>query len=116
MTFTAENPVTWQYLEIDSSRRAKIANSRIFVSQLIQEKHAYGWSPEELHFQHPEISLAAIYSALSYYYTYQTEVDAQIEQEQQMIQTLQADLTQIGVGHQTSDFKQSVRKKRDKKS
>ena len=116
MTFTTENPVTWQYLEIDSQRHVKIANSRVSVSQLIQEKHAHGWSPEELHFQHPEISLAAIYSALSYYYTYQSEIDAQIEREQQTIKTLQADLIQMEVGHHTSDFKQNLQQKRGKQA
>lgn len=112
MTFTIDNPVTWQYLEIDAQNRAKIADSRVFVSQLIQEKHAYGWSPEELHFQHPEVSLAAIYSALSYYYTYQPQMDAQIAQEQQTIQALQADLIQMGVGHHSSNFKQKLLEKR----
>ncbi|MDJ1173237.1 DUF433 domain-containing protein [Roseofilum capinflatum] len=112
MTFTTDNPVTWQYLEIDAQSRAKIANSRVFVSQLIQEKHAHGWSPEELHFQHPEISLAAIYSALSYYYTYQSQIDAQIAQEQQTIQALQAELIQRGVGHYSSNFKQKLQTKR----
>jgi len=112
MTFTTDNPLTWQYLKIDSQGQAKIADSRVSVSQLIQEKHAYGWSPEELHFQHPEISLAAIYSALSYYYTYQPKIDAQITEEQQTIQTLQAELIQMKVGHYTSDFKQKLQKKR----
>jgi len=116
MTYAAENPIAWQYLEIDSNRHAKIANSRVSVSQLIQEKYAHGWSPEELHFQHPEISLAAIHSALSYYYTYQKEIDAQIEREQQTIQTLKADLIQMGVGHDTSDFKKRLQQKRGQSS
>ncbi|MFP4121108.1 MAG: DUF433 domain-containing protein [Coleofasciculus sp.] len=112
MTFTTDNPLTWQYLKIDSQGQAKIADSRVSVSQLIQEKHAHGWSPEELHFQYPEISLAAIYSALSYYYTYKSQIDSQIAEEQQTIQTLQAELIQMKVGHYTSDFKQKLQKKR----
>ncbi|WP_273247641.1 DUF433 domain-containing protein, partial [Limnospira indica] len=112
MTFTTDTPVTWQYLEIDAQNQATIAQSRVSVAQLIQEKHAHGWSPEELHFQHPEISLAAIYSALSYYYTYQPQIDAQIAQQQEEIQNLQADLITIGVGHHTADFKQRLQQKR----
>jgi len=112
MTFTTDNPVTWQYLGIDAQNQATIANSRVSVSQLIQEKHTHGWSPEELHFQHPEIPLAAIYSALSYYYTYQIQIDAQMTQEQEKIHTLQADLIKIGVGHHTADFKQELQHKR----
>mgnify|MGYP000126435997 FL=1 len=111
MTFITDTPVTWQYLDIDAQNQATIANSRVSVAQLIQEKHAHGWSPEELHFQHPEISLAAIYSALSYYYTYQPQIDAQIAQEQENIQNLQADLITMRVGHNTADFQQRLQQK-----
>ncbi len=48
---TSQNPVSWPYLEFDRQGRAKIANTRIRVSQLVQEKQAHGWSPEEIHFQ-----------------------------------------------------------------
>jgi hypothetical protein len=34
----------------------------------VLDKLAYGWSPEEIHFQHPALSLAQIHAALSYYY------------------------------------------------
>ncbi|MBF0328235.1 MAG: DUF433 domain-containing protein [Nitrospirae bacterium] len=33
------------------------------VVELVVEKIAYGWSPEELHFQHPYLTLGQIYSA-----------------------------------------------------
>jgi hypothetical protein len=36
------------------------------VIELILEKSAYGWSPEELHFQHAYLTLGQIYSALAY--------------------------------------------------
>lgn len=116
MTLSTDTPLNWQYLEIEAQQKAKIANSRISVSQLIQEKHAHGWSPEELHFQHPEISLAAVYSALSYYYTYQTAIDAQIEQEKQTIDTLTSELTDMGIARNTSEFKQKIQQKREQKS
>jgi len=41
---------------------------------------AYGWSPEETHFQHPHLSLAQIHGALTYYYEHQSELDSQISQ------------------------------------
>ena len=116
MTLSAQTPLNWQYLEIEAPHQAKIANSRIRVSQLIQEKHTHGWSPEELYFQHPDISLAAIYSALSYYYTYQTEIDTQIEQEKQTIKMFQSELTEMGIAHHTSDFKQQLQRKREQTS
>ena len=42
------------------------------------DKIAYGSSPEEIHFQHPNLSLAQIYGALTYYYENQDNVDEQI--------------------------------------
>ena len=36
------------------------------------------WSPEEIHFQHPHLSLAQIHGALTYYYENQDRVDSQI--------------------------------------
>ncbi|OGQ79996.1 MAG: hypothetical protein A2289_01440 [Deltaproteobacteria bacterium RIFOXYA12_FULL_58_15] len=41
------------------------------VIVLVLEKSAYGWSPEELHFQHPYLTMGQIYSALSYYWDHQ---------------------------------------------
>jgi hypothetical protein len=49
------------------------------VIELVLEKSAYGWSPEELHFQHPYLSLGQIYSALAYYWDHQTELDEGIK-------------------------------------
>lgn len=40
----------------------------IKVVELITSVQAYGWSPEELHFQYPHISMSKIYSALAYYW------------------------------------------------
>ena len=38
------------------------------VTEVVLDKIAYGWSPEEIHFQHPHLSLAQIHAALTYYY------------------------------------------------
>lgn len=35
-------------------------------------------SPEEIHFQHPRLSLAQIHGALTYYYEHQADLDARI--------------------------------------
>lgn len=50
------------------------------VSELIAEMRAFGWSPEELHFQHPTLSLGQIHSALAYYWDHQEALDRQIAQ------------------------------------
>lgn len=86
----------------------KINGTRIRVSFLIQEKKAYGWSPEEIYFQHPEPSLAQIHAALGYYYTHQEEIDREIEETTQAIEFLEGELKDSG---NAKDFKERLKKK-----
>ena len=58
-----------------------IANTNTKVIELILDKIAYGWSPEELRFQHPHLTLGQIYSALAYYSDHQEVLDRVIEQQ-----------------------------------
>jgi hypothetical protein len=59
------------------------------VSQLVSEHLIYGWSPEELCFQHPHLSLGQIHSALAYYWDHQGQVDSEIEETLQYVDGLQ---------------------------
>jgi len=58
-----------------------IADTNTKVIELILDKIAYGWSPEELQFQHPHLTLGQIYSALAYYSDHQEILDRVIEQQ-----------------------------------
>ncbi len=53
------------------------------VIELVQEKVAYGWSAEEIQFQHPSLTLGQIYSALAFYADHREELDKEIEQRLQ---------------------------------
>ena len=55
-----------------------LEGTTIRVADLIAQKLAWGWSAEELHFQHPHISLGAVYSVLAYYADNEEEINAQI--------------------------------------
>ncbi len=65
-------------IELDDRGIAWIAGTKVKVVEVVLDKIAYGSSPEEIHFQHPHLSLAQIYGALTYYYENQDEVDEQI--------------------------------------
>jgi uncharacterized protein (DUF433 family) len=65
-------------IEIDDRGTAWIAGTRVKVIEVVLDKIAYGSSPEEIHFQHPNLSLAQIHGALTYYYENQNELDGQI--------------------------------------
>lgn len=56
-----------------------IAGTTMKVTELVSEVMAYGWSPEELHFQHPYLTMGQIHSALAYYWDHAEELDREIE-------------------------------------
>ena len=66
-------------IELDSRGVAWIAGTKVKVVEVVLDKIAYGSSPEEIHFQHPNLSLAQIHGALTYYYENQDKVDEQIK-------------------------------------
>ena len=66
-------------IELDGQGVAWIGGTKVKVTEIILDKIAYGWSPEEIHFQHPHLSLAQIHGALTYYYENQSHLDAQIK-------------------------------------
>ncbi len=63
--------------------------------QTIHLKHypsvkVYGWSPEELGFQYPHLTMGQIHCALAYYWDHQGEMDAAIAQGRQTAERLKA--------------------------
>jgi uncharacterized protein (DUF433 family) len=65
-------------IELDDRGMAWIAGTKVKVTEVVLDKIAYGSSPEEIHFQHPNLSLAQIHGALTYYYENQDKVDERI--------------------------------------
>jgi uncharacterized protein (DUF433 family) len=57
---------------------AYIAGTSMKVIELVIAWQAYGWSPEELHFQYPQLALGQIHSALAYYWDHQAALDTTI--------------------------------------
>src|ERR1051325_332926 len=85
MTTTA---VTISHIVLDGQGRPWIEGTNTKVIEVVLDKVAYGWSPEEMHLQHPHLPLAKIHAALAYYYDHQRELDAQIEQQLQRISSI----------------------------
>jgi uncharacterized protein (DUF433 family) len=81
---------TTAHIHLDAQGRAWIDDTNTKVIEVVLDKIAYGWSPEEIHFQHTHLSMAQIYAALSYYYDHQEEFDAEIERQLQEYDALRA--------------------------
>ena len=68
-------------IEIDAAGVAWIAGTRTKVKEVVLDKLAHGWSPEEIHFQHRHLSMAQIHAALAYYYENQDRLDEEIRDD-----------------------------------
>lgn len=82
MTVTATG---YQHIELDAKGVPIIAGTTMKVVELIMAKHAYGWSPEEIQFQHPYLTMSQIYSALGYYWDYKEELDADMKRREEYV-------------------------------
>ena len=71
----------YEHISINERNEAVIKGTTMKVIELVLDKIAYGWSPEELQYQHPCLSLGQIYSALAYYSDHQDAIDKEIESQ-----------------------------------
>jgi uncharacterized protein (DUF433 family) len=76
----------YPHVEFDAAGIPILAGTTMKVAELVMAQRAYGWSPEEIHFQHPSLSLSQIHSALAYYWDHQGEVDRDIERRSRFVE------------------------------
>jgi uncharacterized protein (DUF433 family) len=67
------------HIHLDSNQVAWIDDTNVKVIEVAVEKLAWGWNADEIHANHPHLTLAQIHAALSYYYDHQAEIDAEIQ-------------------------------------
>lgn len=79
----------YQHILLNEEHVPLITGTTMKVIELVLDHLAYGWSPEELHFQHPYLTMGQIYSALAYYWDHKAELDQDIEQRLQRIDQMQ---------------------------
>jgi uncharacterized protein (DUF433 family) len=78
----------YEHIVLDDASVPRIAGTTMKVIELVLERSAYGWSPEELHFQHPYLSLGQLHSALAYYWDHQDELDQGIAHRRERVEEL----------------------------
>lgn len=79
MSTTSTTTTSYEHIRLDDKGSPYIVGTTMKVVELIMAQKAYGWSPEELHFQHPYLAMNQIHSALAYYWEHQEALDADIE-------------------------------------
>src|SRR5580692_5411048 len=78
------------HIRLDDRGVAWVDDTNTKVIEVALDMIAHGWSPEEIHFQHPHLSLAQIHAALGYYYDHQAEMDEQIRRHARDAEQLRA--------------------------
>jgi uncharacterized protein (DUF433 family) len=75
-------------VEIDENGVAWVVGANTKVTEIVLDTLAHGSSPQEIHFQHPHLSLAQIHAALAFYYEHKAEVDAEIQRQLSKVEEL----------------------------
>jgi uncharacterized protein (DUF433 family) len=82
----------YEHVVLNEKGTAVIAGTSMKVEHIIIEHLQYGWSPEELCYQHPNLTLGQIHSALAYYWDHREEMDRQIEEDVEMVRKLRREV------------------------
>ena len=78
----------YPHVVLDERGVPMLKGTTLKVVELVAEKLAYGWSPEELHFQHPDLTLGQIHAALAYYWDHAEELDRDIAERMRRVEEL----------------------------
>lgn len=74
---------------LDTRGVAWVGDTNTKVLEIVLDKLAHDWSPEEIQRQHPHLTLAEIHAAFAFYYEHQEDMDGQIQARQAQAQRLQ---------------------------
>jgi uncharacterized protein (DUF433 family) len=69
------------HIRLDELGVPWIEDTNTKVIEVALDQIAHGWSAEEIHFQHPHLSLGQIHAALGYYHDHKTEMDTEIQRQ-----------------------------------
>jgi uncharacterized protein (DUF433 family) len=82
--------VTNSHIVLDDQGRAWVDDTKVKVLEIVGEHLAYGWNADAIHENHPDLSLAQVYSALAWYYDHQSEMNEELARQEKRLQELRA--------------------------
>jgi uncharacterized protein (DUF433 family) len=98
---------TYQHIVLDEAGTAWVEGANTKVVEIVMDVKAYGWSPEEIHLQHPHLSLGQIHSALAYYWDNVEDIERDIARRSAEVEAIRAELG-------PSDIRQKISQKRNR--
>jgi uncharacterized protein (DUF433 family) len=82
----------YEHVAINESGVPVIEGTTMKVVELVLETIAYGWSPDELQFQHPYLTLGQIHSTLAYYWDHKDDLDRDIEHRMERVEEIRREV------------------------
>ncbi len=76
----------YEHVALNEDKVPVIIGTTTKVVELVLDKIAYGWSPEELQLNHPYLTMGQIHSALAYYWDHSEELDRDIERRLEFVE------------------------------
>jgi uncharacterized protein (DUF433 family) len=81
---------THAHIRLDNRGVAWIDDTSTKVIEVALDQIAHGRSPEEIHFQHRQLSLGQIHAALAYYHDHKGDFDAEVQQSLERVGRMRA--------------------------
>jgi len=82
----------YRHITVDDQGIPWIDGANTKVVELVAEVKAYGWSPEELAYQHPHLSLAQVHSALAYYWDHHQDIEADLKRRKKLVDRIEQEV------------------------
>ncbi len=85
---------TYEHIVLDERGVPWIEGANTKVVELVEEVKAHGWSPEELTYQHPHLTLGQVHSALAYFWDHQEEIEADLGRREALVEEIRREVGQ----------------------
>jgi uncharacterized protein (DUF433 family) len=79
----------YPHIEQQAGGAPLISGTLTKVVEIVLDRLAHDWGPDEIQRQHPHLTLAQIHSALAFYYDHQEEMDRDIQRRIQNVEEIQ---------------------------
>jgi len=86
----------YEHIGINEAGVPVIKGTTTKVIEIALDVLAYGWSPSEIQFQHPHLTLGQIQSALAYYKDHKEELDHDIERRLKRVEQIRRECESFG--------------------
>ncbi len=82
----------YEHVALNEDNIPMIIGTNMKIVELVLDKIAYGWSPEELQLNHPYLTMGQIHSALAYYWDHDEELDRDIKRRLAFVENAQKEI------------------------